>query len=81
MIIFRSSILDLNFDEVAGVHPFLTNLSDTVYYSKDGKYLYQKMTETFTSVGVVSIGEMGLGVASLLIDHGYQVFTYAADRR
>ncbi|OBT40335.1 hypothetical protein VE00_08456 [Pseudogymnoascus sp. WSF 3629] len=38
------------------------------------------MTETFTSVGVVSIGEMGLGVASLLIDHGYQVFTYAADR-
>ncbi|KAG4443238.1 hypothetical protein IFR05_001281 [Cadophora sp. M221] len=38
------------------------------------------MTETFTSVGVLSIGEMGLGVASLLIDHGYQVFTYAADR-
>ncbi|KFY11067.1 hypothetical protein V492_04696 [Pseudogymnoascus sp. VKM F-4246] len=38
------------------------------------------MTETFTSIGVVSIGEMGLGVASLLIDHGYQVFTYAADR-
>ncbi|KFY69253.1 hypothetical protein V496_00387 [Pseudogymnoascus sp. VKM F-4515 (FW-2607)] len=38
------------------------------------------MAETFTSIGVVSIGEMGLGVASLLIDHGYHVFTYAADR-
>ncbi|KAH9213277.1 6-phosphogluconate dehydrogenase [Leptodontidium sp. 2 PMI_412] len=38
------------------------------------------MGETFTSVGVVSIGEMGLGIASLLIDHGYKVFTYAADR-
>lgn len=39
------------------------------------------MTETFVNVGVVSIGEMGLGVAALLIDHGYQVFTYAEDRR
>ena len=39
------------------------------------------MGETFTNVGVVSIGEMGLGIASLLIDHGYKVFTFAADRR
>ena len=37
--------------------------------------------ELFKNVGVVSIGEMGLGIAQLLIAHGYRVFTYAADRR
>jgi 3-hydroxyacyl-CoA dehydrogenase len=39
------------------------------------------MGESFKNLGVVSIGEMGLGIASLLIAHGYYVFTYAADRR
>jgi 3-hydroxyacyl-CoA dehydrogenase len=36
---------------------------------------------SFENLGVVSIGEMGLGIAQVLIAHGYQVHTYAADRR
>lgn len=32
-------------------------------------------------VGILSIGEMGLGIANLLISHGYRVVTYAEDRR
>jgi 3-hydroxyisobutyrate dehydrogenase-like beta-hydroxyacid dehydrogenase len=35
---------------------------------------------TFRSIGVVSTGEMGLGIAKLLVAHGYEVFTYAEDR-
>lgn len=33
------------------------------------------------TIGVVSIGDMGLGIAKLLRAHEYQVFTTSADRR
>jgi len=35
----------------------------------------------FQNVGIVSIGDMGLGIARILLAHGYRVFTYAEDRR
>lgn len=34
----------------------------------------------FKSIGIFSCGEMGLGIAKLLIAHDYAVSTYAADR-
>lgn len=33
------------------------------------------------SVGILSIGDMGLGMARLLQAHGYRVLTVAAGRR
>lgn len=35
----------------------------------------------FTTIAIISIGEMGLGIAQLLMAHGYRVPTYAADQR
>lgn len=35
----------------------------------------------FSTIAVISIGEMGLGIAQLLMAHRYRVLTYAADRR
>ncbi|PYH92099.1 6-phosphogluconate dehydrogenase C-terminal domain-like protein [Aspergillus ellipticus CBS 707.79] len=35
---------------------------------------------SFEAIGIISIGEMGLGIAQLLIAHKYRVLTYAADR-
>ncbi|PWY90221.1 6-phosphogluconate dehydrogenase C-terminal domain-like protein [Aspergillus heteromorphus CBS 117.55] len=32
------------------------------------------------AIGILSIGEMGLGIAQLLIAHNYRVLTYASDR-
>ena len=32
-------------------------------------------------IGIVSVGEMGLGIAKLLCAHEYQVFTTSAGRR
>ncbi|KKA23553.1 hypothetical protein T310_2392 [Rasamsonia emersonii CBS 393.64] len=34
----------------------------------------------FSTIAVISIGEMGLGIAQLLMAHRYRVLTYAADR-
>ena len=39
------------------------------------------MSYPFEAIGIISIGEMGLGIAQLLIAHHYRVLTYAADRR
>ncbi|KAL4791154.1 6-phosphogluconate dehydrogenase [Aspergillus venezuelensis] len=39
------------------------------------------MADTKPVVGILSIGEMGLGIANLLVNHGYQVVTFAEDRR
>lgn len=39
------------------------------------------MADAQPVVGILSIGEMGLGIANLLISHGYRVVTYAEDRR
>lgn len=39
------------------------------------------MAEAQPVVGILSIGEMGLGIANLLLSHGYRVVTYAEDRR
>jgi 3-hydroxyacyl-CoA dehydrogenase len=33
------------------------------------------------AVGIISIGDMGAGVARLLIAHGYRVLTNVSDRR
>ena len=33
------------------------------------------------SVGILSIGDMGLGVAKLLVAHGYRVLTVGEGRR
>lgn len=38
-------------------------------------------TPTLATVGVLSIGEMGLGVAKLLIAHNYRVVTNITGRR
>ncbi|KAL4941107.1 hypothetical protein BDV06DRAFT_229886 [Aspergillus oleicola] len=38
------------------------------------------MAESKPVVGILSIGEMGLGIADLLVNHGYQVATFAEDR-
>lgn len=38
-------------------------------------------TKTFEDVGIMSIGEMGLGIAQVLMAHGYRTYTYAVDRR
>ncbi|RAK94001.1 phosphogluconate dehydrogenase [Aspergillus costaricaensis CBS 115574] len=38
------------------------------------------MSYPFEAIGIISIGEMGLGIAQLLIAHHYRVLTYAADR-
>lgn len=35
---------------------------------------------TITNIGIISCGEMGLGIARLLLAHGYNASTYAADR-
>jgi 3-hydroxyisobutyrate dehydrogenase-like beta-hydroxyacid dehydrogenase len=32
-------------------------------------------------VGILSIGDMGLGIAKVLINQGYRVTTFAEDRR
>lgn len=37
--------------------------------------------ETRPVIGILSIGDMGLGIAKLLISQGYRVVTYAEDRR
>ena len=39
------------------------------------------MSVSLNCIGVISIGEMGLGVARVLIAHGYRVVTFVADRR
>jgi hypothetical protein len=39
------------------------------------------MAQPLPTVAIVSIGEMGLGIAQLLIAHKYRVITFAADRR
>lgn len=39
-----------------------------------------KMTTPLASVGIMSIGEMGLGIAKLLIAHDYRVVTNIAGR-
>lgn len=39
------------------------------------------MSYPLEAIGIISIGEMGLGIAQLLIAHHYRVLTYAADRR
>ncbi|KAH6953793.1 phosphogluconate dehydrogenase [Ilyonectria sp. MPI-CAGE-AT-0026] len=36
--------------------------------------------ETLPVIGILSIGDMGLGIARLLISQGYRVVTYAEDR-
>jgi hypothetical protein len=38
------------------------------------------MTTPLASVGIMSIGEMGLGIAKLLIAHDYRVVTNIAGR-
>ncbi|OJJ69645.1 hypothetical protein ASPBRDRAFT_182770 [Aspergillus brasiliensis CBS 101740] len=38
------------------------------------------MSYPLEAIGIISIGEMGLGIAELLIAHHYRVLTYAADR-
>ena len=39
------------------------------------------MAKELSTICVFSIGEMGLGIARLLKAHGYEVISYAADRR
>lgn len=39
------------------------------------------MTGTLATVGILSIGSMGAGVARLLSAHNYRVITNASDRR
>jgi phosphoglycerate dehydrogenase-like enzyme len=39
------------------------------------------MTGPLATVGILSIGSMGAGVARLLSAHGYRVITNASDRR
>ncbi len=39
------------------------------------------MSSTLATVGILSIGEMGLGIAKLLIAHNYRVVTNLAGRR
>jgi predicted dinucleotide-binding enzyme len=34
-----------------------------------------------TTIGIISIGEMGLGIGKLLKAHGFRVVTNASDRR
>ena len=43
-------------------------------------FTHGKMT-TSAKVAIVSIGEMGLGIAKLLIAHGYTVLTNISSRR
>ena len=43
--------------------------------------LIHTMTTFPEAIGILSIGEMGLGIAQLLIAHNYRVLTYASDRR
>ena len=39
------------------------------------------MSPSMHAVGIISIGEMGLGIGQLLVAHKYKVLTFAADRR
>jgi hypothetical protein len=39
------------------------------------------MSSTLATVGILSIGEMGLGIAKLLIAHEYRVVTNITGRR
>ena len=39
------------------------------------------MATKSATIGILSIGDMGLGIANLLIAHGYKVVTNASDRR
>ncbi|KAL6234992.1 hypothetical protein BDW75DRAFT_210764 [Aspergillus navahoensis] len=38
------------------------------------------MNDQIPIIGILSIGEMGLGIANLLISHGYRAATFAEDR-
>jgi len=39
------------------------------------------MASTLATVGILSIGEMGLGIAKLLVTHNYRVVTNVTGRR
>jgi 3-hydroxyisobutyrate dehydrogenase-like beta-hydroxyacid dehydrogenase len=39
------------------------------------------MAEKRPVIGILSIGDMGVGIGKLLISQGYRVATYAEDRR
>jgi 3-hydroxyisobutyrate dehydrogenase-like beta-hydroxyacid dehydrogenase len=39
------------------------------------------MTASLATVGIISIGEMGLGIAKLLVASGYRVTTNVTGRR
>ena len=39
------------------------------------------MSSTLATVGILSVGEMGLGIAKLLIAHNYRVVTNITGRR
>lgn len=39
------------------------------------------MASKLATIGILSIGDMGLGIAKLLIANGYKVVTNASDRR
>lgn len=39
------------------------------------------MSQSMHAIGIISIGEMGLGIGQLLLAHKYKVLTFAADRR
>lgn len=40
-----------------------------------------RMASKLATIGILSIGDMGLGIAKLLIANGYKVVTNASDRR
>jgi hypothetical protein len=48
------------------------------YPRRAAEYYY---TLTMATIGIISIGEMGLGIAQLLKAHQYRVVTNASDRR
>jgi hypothetical protein len=52
-----------------------------VYFYNISRIFTIMATPTLATVGVLSIGEMGLGVAKLLIAHNYRVVTNITGRR
>lgn len=59
------------------LHGFISGITPVynLFYSR----LVLRMRDT--TVGIVSIGDMGLGMAKVLLSHGYRVVTVGEGRR
>jgi hypothetical protein len=61
--------------------PFLSNATSILLLAVVQQNCCKRIFTMVVSVGILSIGDMGLGVARLLKAHAYRVLTVEAGRR